>query len=126
MIDHQNKEPITSSEHRKKEKQKVINWLIETFPSAFFKKAREVKPLKIGILDDILDHYHRLEIPPFSKRLLREGLHYYTGSTVYLRQQKANSPRIDLFGNEVDLVSDEQARYATETLASRKEKTAYL
>ena len=32
----------------KKDKLKTIDWLTEHFPAAFFKKARDVKPLKIG------------------------------------------------------------------------------
>jgi len=39
----------------KKDKLEIIDWLIEHFPSAFFKKGNQVKPLKIGIFDDIID-----------------------------------------------------------------------
>ena len=96
----------------KKDKLKVIEWLAEHFPAAFLKQITQVKPLKIGIFDDIIDFYERLESPPFSKKALREALNYYSASPAYLRCQRANVARVDLFGNEVDVVTDEQAKYA--------------
>lgn len=103
----------------KKEKLKTIDWLAEHFPAAFFVKAKHVKPLKIGIFDDIIDFYERLESPPFSKKLLREALNYYSGSSAYLSCQKANSSRVDLYGNEVDVVTEEQAKYAHQRFKQR-------
>ena len=96
----------------KKNKLQVIEWLIEHFPNAFFKKGTQIKPLKIGVFDDIIDFYERLESPPFSKKSLREGLSYYSASPAYLNCQKANAPRIDVYGNEVDMVTPDQAKYA--------------
>ncbi len=96
----------------KKDKLEIIDWLIEHFPNAFFKKSKEIKPLKLGIFDDIIDFYERLDCPPFSKKALREALNYYSGSPAYLRCQTAHSARVDIFGNEVDLVTEEQAKYA--------------
>ena len=112
MMDFQNKNIITALENSKKDKRLVIEWLSESFPAAFFKKASQVKPLKLGILEDIFGFYDCLEAPPFSKRAIREALNYYSGSKVYLNCQKIESPRIDLYGNEVDVVTDEQAKYA--------------
>jgi ProP effector len=108
----------------KKDKQHVIDWLIEHFPSAFFKKRNEIKPLKIGIFDDIIDFYERLEDPPFSKKSLREALSYYSASPSYLLCQKANAARIDIYGVEVDLVSEEQAKYAHQRYTERYEQKA--
>jgi ProP effector len=102
----------TSSPLAKRDKLSIIDWLIEHFPAAFFKKARHVKPLKIGIFDDILDFYHRLDARPFSKKSLRTALTYYCTSPAYLNAQKQNKARLDLFGNEMDIVTDEQAKYA--------------
>ena len=103
----------------KKNKLKTIDWLIENFPAAFFKKGKQVKPLKIGIFDDIIDFYERLDSPPFSKKTLREALNYYSASSAYLNCQKANSARVDLFGIEVDVVTDEQAKYAHQRFQQR-------
>lgn len=96
----------------KKNKLQIIDWLIEHFPNAFFKKGNQIKPLKIGIFDDIIDFYERLDSPPFSKKSLREGLSYYSASPAYLNCQKVNSARIDIYGNEVDVVTEDQAKYA--------------
>ncbi|RUQ89785.1 ProQ/FINO family protein [Legionella septentrionalis] len=111
----------TNSAHdtAKKEKLKTIDWLIEHFPAAFFKKANQVKPLKIGIFDDIIDFYERLDAPPFSKKTLREALNYYSASPAYLNCQKENTARVDLFGNEVDVVTGEQAKYAQQRYQQR-------
>jgi ProP effector len=103
----------------KKEKIKVIEWLSENFPAAFSTKAKFVKPLKIGIFDDIIDFYERLDSPPFSKKLLREALNYYSGSPAYLSCQVASASRVDLYGNEVDVVNEEQAKYARQRFQQR-------
>ena len=103
----------------KKEKLKTIDWLIEHFPAAFYKKSNQIKPLKIGIFYDIIDFYERLDTPPFSKKTLREALNYYSASPAYLNCQKASTARVDLFGNEVDVVTDDQARYAQQRYQQR-------
>lgn len=108
----------------KKDKIQIIDWLIEHFPNAFFKKGNQVKPLKIGIFDDIIDFYERMDSPPFSKKSLREALSYYSASPAYLNCQKSGAPRIDIYGIEVDTVNEEQAKYAhqryTERYSDRK------
>ena len=106
----------------KKNKLITIDWLIENFPSAFFKKGKQITPLKIGIFDDIIDFYERLDSPPFSKKNLREALNYYSASPAYLNCQKANTARVDLFGNEVDVVTEEQAKYAHQRYQQRYEE----
>lgn len=103
----------------KKDKLLVIDWLIEHFPAAFFKKGSQVKPLKIGIFDDIVDFYERLDSPPFSKKSLREALSYYSASPAYLTCQKIDAARVDIYGNEVDVVTEEQAKYAYQRYQER-------
>lgn len=90
-----------------------------TFSQCFFKKASQVRPLQIGIFDEIIDFYERLDTPPFSKKALREALSYYSSSPAYLNCQKANTARVDLFGNEVDVVTEEQAKYAYQRYQQR-------
>lgn len=96
----------------KREKLKIIDWLIETFPQTFFKKGKQIKPLKIGILDDIFQEYRKLSPAPFSKKSLRTALAYYCASPAYLNAQKKGRARIDLYGNELEEVTAEQAKYA--------------
>ncbi|MGQ3891033.1 ProQ/FINO family protein [Legionella sp. CNM-4043-24] len=103
----------------KKDKQAIIDWLIEHFPNAFFKKGKQVKPLQIGIFDEIIEFYERLDSPAFSKKSLREALSYYSSSPAYLLCQKVNTARIDLYGNEVDVVNEEQAKYAHQRYQQR-------
>ncbi|WP_419420570.1 ProQ/FINO family protein [Legionella sp. D16C41] len=110
---------MNQHEGAKKDKQMIINWLIEHFPNAFFKKSRQVKPLQIGIFDEIVEFYDRLDSPPFSKKALREALSYYSSSPAYLNCQKADSARVDLYGNEVDVVTTEQAKYAYQRYQQR-------
>ena len=105
--------------HSKKDKQLVIDWLIEHFPHAFFKKANQVKPLQIGIYDEIIDFYEQLNNPPFTKKTLREALSYYSSSPAYLNCQKKAVARIDLYGNEMDVVTEEQAKYAYQRYQER-------
>ena len=110
----------------KKDKLQIIDWLVEHFPNAFFKKGNQIKPLKIGIFDDIIDFYERLDSPPFSKKSLREALSYYSASPAYLSCQKENVARIDIYGNEVDVVSQEQAKYAYQRYQERYSKKKNL
>ncbi|MCC5792989.1 MAG: ProQ/FinO family protein [Legionellaceae bacterium] len=109
----------SEEQHAKKDKHLVIDWLIEHFPHAFFKKAKQIKPLQIGIFDEILAFYERLEHPPFSKKALREALNYYSSSPAYLNCQKVDTARVDLYGNEVDIVTAEQAKYAWQRYQQR-------
>ncbi|WP_115709010.1 ProQ/FINO family protein [Legionella sainthelensi] len=110
----------------KKDKLQIIDWLIEHFPNAFFKKGNQIKPLKIGIFDDIIDFYERLDSPPFSKKSLRDALSYYSASPAYLNCQKENAARIDIYGNEVDVVTQEQAKYAYQRYQERYSKKKNL
>lgn len=106
-------------ESAKKEKLLIIDWLVEHFPNAFFKKGSQVKPLQIGIFEEIIHFYDRLESPFFSKKALREALSYYSSSPAYLNCQKPNVARVDLFGNEVDVVTEDQAKYAYQRYQQR-------
>ena len=107
------------NENTKKDKLLIIDWLVEHFPNAFFKKGNQVKPLQIGIFDEIIDFYERLDSPPFSKKALREALSYYSSSPAYLNCQKPSAARVDLYGNEVDVVTEDQAKYAHQRFEQR-------
>jgi len=107
------------TENTKKDKLHIIDWLVEHFPNAFFKKGNQVKPLQIGIFDEIIDFYERLDTPPFSKKSLREALSYYSSSPAYLNCQKPDTARVDLYGNEVDVVTEDQAKYAHQRFEQR-------
>lgn len=103
----------------KKEKLQVIDWLIENFPNAFFKKSYQIKALEIGIFDQLIEFYQRLDQPPWSKKMLREAFTWYTNSPAYLSCQKKGAARVDLFGNETGEVSEDQANYAHQRFQQR-------
>ena len=90
----------------------TLDWLISYFPNAFSKKPKEIKPLKIGILDDIYIFHNCLQHPEVTKQDIKHAIQYYSSSALYLANQKEHEPRIDLYGQEVDVVSKEQAKYA--------------
>ena len=92
----------------------TLDWLMTYFPNAFSKKPKEVKPLKIGILEDIYVFFDSLKFPQVDKISIKHAIQHYSSSTTYLACQKEDQPRIDLYGQEVGLVNKEQAKYAQE------------
>jgi len=90
----------------------TLDWLVATFPNAFSRKPKEIKPLKIGILEDIYQHLDNLNYPEFNKQDIKQAIQFYSSSPMYLNCQKEDSARVDLFGQEVDVVNHEQAKYA--------------
>ncbi|NDH09364.1 MAG: protein convertase [Gammaproteobacteria bacterium] len=90
----------------------TLDWLVATFPNAFSRKPKEIKPLKIGILEDIYEHMDNLNNPEFSKQDIKQAIQFYSSSPMYLGCQKEDAARVDLFGQEVDIVNHEQAKYA--------------
>lgn len=103
-----------------------LDWLIEQFPQTFFRRARDIKPLQIGIYDDIIDFYCRLDSPSISRKQIREALNYYSASPAYLLAQQPDAARVNIYGLEVDHVTIEQAKYALNRYQTRyleKKKT---
>lgn len=90
----------------------TLEWLITFFPNTFSKKNKEVKPLKIGILEDIYSFYDCLKHPEVSKTDIKQAIQHYSASLTYLACQKENTARVDIYGQEVDVVNAEQAKYA--------------
>lgn len=103
----------------KKDRLRALDWLIEHFPAAFFKRGNQVKPLQIGIFKEIILFYGSLDTPPFTKKALRDALSYYSSSPAYLNCQKVGTARVDLYGNEIDIVTPDQAKYAHQRYQER-------
>lgn len=110
-----------SKQNDKNELQEVILWFKEQFPKAFSSKVAKIKPLQLGIMDEILDLYERLDYPPFSKKKIRAGLNFYTASPAYLKAQLVGKMRVDLYGYDVEEVNQSQADYAAERNQQYKE-----
>jgi ProP effector len=109
------------------EQQKLTNvkealaYLAERFPKCFVLNG-EVKPLKIGIFQDLATELGESE--NLSKRLLRMSLRHYTSGWKYLSSVKEGNQRVDLFGELGDKVEAEHAQHAQEQLKESKAKAA--
>ena len=101
----------------------TLELLYKTFPKAFVKDG-EVKPLKIGIFDDLKERIASVEGLSITK--VRAALRMYTARLKYLYSVKEGVARIDLDGNATeDLVNAQHESYAKERIAeiNAKRKT---
>jgi hypothetical protein len=69
----------------------VIDWLTHTYPGLF--NRSDFKPLKIGILADLLP---AIREAGFSKRLAKRALGFWTSRIAYQRALALGGPRYDL------------------------------
>ncbi len=100
----------------------VLSWLSNTFPKAFNVEGA-IRPLKVGILQDILAYAEQHEGLPFSKAKLRKALVVFTRRMEYLTCVKMRDKRIDLNGEEIETVSEEEAKLAVLRIKKTIEKT---
>jgi len=99
----------------------TLAFLSNKYPKCFFLDG-PVKPLKIGIFQDLAKDLAEAEI--VSKRLLRLSLRHYTSSWRYLSAIKTGVARIDLSGDEGDAIELQHAEHAAEQLKESKAKAA--
>ncbi len=97
---------------RRESIQKAITVLCEKFPKAFSLKQEEIKPLKIGIINDLKEKISELDGISLSK--IRAAVRKYTYSIQYLDVVKEGAKRVDLDGNEVSEVTKEHEDYSQE------------
>ncbi|GAA6171811.1 RNA chaperone ProQ [Colwellia sp. KU-HH00111] len=97
----------------------IITYLAEKFPECFSVKG-PVKPLKIGIFQDLAEKLSDDET--VSKTRLRQALRHYTSSWRYLKAIKVGVFRVDVDGKDVAEIDEEQANYASKTLKESQEK----
>lgn len=107
----------------KKARQDALNWLTVQFPKAFDNTV-SIQPLKIGIMDDILQHADNAVQAGISKSKLREAVVIYTRRIDYLTCLKAREMRVDLEGNPVSTVTEDEAAKASSKIKKRVEKSA--
>lgn len=108
--------------HSKKTRLEALQWLSMKFPKAF-DNSLKIQPLKIGIMTDILSYSEEAQRAGFSKSKLREAVVVFTRRIDYLTCLKARNQRIDLEGNPVALVTEEEALKATHKIKKRIEKS---
>ncbi|HAT8177929.1 TPA: activator of prop osmoprotectant transporter [Legionella pneumophila] len=106
----------------KRARSDALLWLAANFPEAFDNSLR-IRPLKIGIMSDILQHAEKAEQVGISKSKLREAVVLFTRRLDYLACLKAREMRIDLQGNPVSEVTEEEAEYASMKIKKRVEKS---
>lgn len=97
----------------------IIAYLTEKFPECFSIKG-PVKPLKIGIFQDLAEKLDDDET--VSKTRLRQALRHYTSSWRYLKVIKVGNSRVDVDGKDVAEIDEDQAAYASKTLKESQEK----
>lgn len=97
----------------------IITYLAEKFPACFSVKG-PVKPLKVGIFQDLAEKLSDDET--VSKTRLRQALRHYTSSWRYLKAIKVGAFRVDIDGNDAAEIDEEQANFASKTLKESQEK----
>ncbi|MFT4058473.1 MAG: ProQ/FinO family protein [Legionella sp.] len=105
----------------KKARADALLWLAATFPAAF-DNSLCIRPLKTGIMDDILQHADKAVEAGISKSKLREAVVLFTRRLDYLACLKLREQRVDLYGNDVAEVSAEEAEHAAAKIKKRVEK----
>lgn len=102
-------------------KNKALIWLAARFPEAFDNTHR-IRPLKTGIMDDILQYADEALEDGISKSKLREAVVMYTRRLDYLACLKSREIRVDLEGKPGEQVTEAEAEKAALKIRKRVEK----
>ena len=100
----------------------IIALLATKFPTCFSIEG-QAKPLKVGIFQEVAEQL--TEEDNVSKTRLRQVLRHYTSSWRYLKSIKLGANRVDLTGEIVAQIDQEQADHAMNTLKESQEKFGY-
>ena len=92
----------------------AIAELAAAFPAAFTLDPTLVRPVKLGIKDEVFAQ------SDVSRRRISAALRCYCNSVHYLRASTEGAIRIDLTGKPAGTVTATEARHATERLAAAK------
>lgn len=88
-----------------------------------FKDPGEIKPLKVGIKQDLIKHLGtREDIVISDKSCMIKSLSYYVTTMNYFKNVVEGVSRIDLDGNTVGMVTVEEARYSSEQHKAKLQK----
>lgn len=104
--------------------QEVIARLVAAWPLAFFSEPRSVKPLTIGVLQQILaDRPAGLE--GLNSHAIRTGIKFYTSRLSYHYGMVHNTHRITLAGETAEEVDDKAREFAkTQIVAIKQQREA--
>ncbi len=97
----------------------TLDLLYKYFPKAFIKEGN-CRPLKIGIFDDLKAAVPAHEGLSISK--VRAALRLYTTRLRYLYSLKEGAARVDLEGNEVEVVTAEHSKFAKDRFKEINDK----
>lgn len=88
-----------------------------------FREPAEVKPLKVGIKQDLVKHLStREDIILSDKTCMIKSLSYYVTTMNYFKNVVEGASRIDLDGNSAGAVTVEEARYSSEQHKAKLQK----
>ena len=90
-----------------------------------FKDPELMKPLKVGIKQDLVKHLGtREDIVINDKSCMIKSLSYYVTTINYFKKVIEGQARIDLAGKDTGLVTQEEARYSSEQYKAKLQKKA--
>jgi ProP effector len=87
----------------------IIEQLAERWPQCFVVLQARRRPLKVGIYDDIVAQLE-VALPGVTPDELRRAIGHYVHNPVYRSKLTIGAERIDLDGNAVGAVTEEQAK----------------
>lgn len=97
--------------------------LLKAYFPACFKEPKEVKPLKVGIKQDLVKNLGaRDDIVINDKACMVNSLAYYVNSVAYHKCITEGAMRIDLDGNPAGAVTTEEATYSLECRKTKLQK----
>ncbi len=100
----------------------VLNILADRYPAAFHADGRLVRPLAVGVLQELRAAREGDNPLPLTTQDLRRALRYYTQGAAYHRAVARGDARINLLGEAVAEVTEEQKQHATAKLAELEPK----
>ncbi len=106
----------------KKSRAQALSWLTQRFPDVFNTETT-IRPLKIGIMADLFAYAEEANAAGVSRSKLREALVIFTRRIDYLTCLKAREWRVDLLGQPVAVVTEEEANQAMLKIKKRIEKS---
>lgn len=126
---HPHKKPRGTEEHSSKQKPSWLEYaqygvaLLKAHYPACFRENKEIKPLKVGIKQDLVKHLSsREDITIADKACMTSSLTYYVNSVFYHQSVLENVMRIDLEGNPAGQVTVDEAQYSLERCQAKLQK----
>lgn len=118
------KQEASTSVKKRVHPREVIAHLAAAWPSAFFLEPRSVKPLTIGVLQQILAN-RPAELEGLNSQAIRTGIKFYTSRLSYHYGMVHNTHRITLAGEPAEEVDEKAREFAkTQIVAIKQQREA--